>query len=71
MTGQIFEMQLAANLEYKGKDYGVSIDRVSNQIMYTYGGDKFFNIGLFTSNNQGSQRQSVWWNKYGKKVDKY
>ncbi len=51
-------MQLAVNLQYQGKDYGISVDRVLNQIKYTYDGDNFKNIVLYTSNYQGSQMYS-------------
>lgn len=51
---------------FNGRDFVISIDSAKkHQIRYEYGDSEFFTIGLYTSANRGSSRQSGTWDKYG------
>lgn len=64
-------MEVIAGLTYSGRDFVIGVDPAQKHtIKYEYGDGEHFTIGLYTSANQGSSRQTMAWDKYGKRKDK-
>lgn len=58
-------------MSYSGRDFSIIIDsEKKNEVRYEYGDGEFYTVGLYTSPNQGSSRQTMSWDKFGRRTDK-
>ena len=67
---EISELEVVTDLSHSGRDYSFSLDQGSGILRYEFHGEDYFNFGFFTSPNRGSSRQTMSWDKYGRKTDK-